>query len=44
MNKWTDNEIGDEGKAHITEAVNVNSTLTLLRIWDIIDKIEYFSP
>ena len=34
MNKWTGNRIGDEGKAHLTEALNVNSTLTELSIWD----------
>ena len=32
--KWTGNKIGDEGKAHLTEALNVNSTLTELSIWD----------
>ena len=36
-NKWTGNGIGDEGKAHLTEALNVNSTLTELSIWDKIN-------
>ena len=34
MNVWTVNRIGDEGKAHLTEALNANSTLTELWIWD----------
>ena len=37
MNKWTVNGIGDEGKAHLTEALNVNSTLTVLGIWDVMN-------
>ncbi len=37
MNKWTDNEIGDKGEAHLTEALNVNSTLTVLSIWEKIN-------
>ena len=29
-NKWTDNEIGDEGTSKISESLKVNTTLTVL--------------
>ena len=30
MNKWTGNEIGDEGASKISESLKVNTTLTKL--------------
>jgi len=30
MNKWTDNDIGDEGANKISESLKVNTTLTKL--------------
>ena len=32
MNKWTDNGIGAEGASRISEALNVNTTLTVLEM------------
>ena len=32
MNKWTDNEIGDEGASKISESLKVNTTLTELNL------------
>ena len=33
LNKWTDNEIGDEGANKISESLKVNSTLTELNLF-----------
>ena len=30
LNKWTDNEVGDEGANKISETLKVNTTLTRL--------------
>ncbi len=32
MNKWTGNEIGDEGANKISESLKVNTTLTKLNL------------
>ena len=33
MNKWTGNEIGDEGASKISESLKVNSSLTELDLF-----------
>ena len=32
-NKWTDNNIGDEGANKISESLMINTTLTQLELW-----------
>ena len=32
MNKWTENDIGDEGASKISESLKVNTTLTELNL------------
>ena len=38
MEKWTDNEIGDEGAIKISESLMKNTTLTALDLSGVIEK------